>query len=375
MSRRCILLIGFNTQAYHFLELVAISGEYPAEQISLALGEGRYKEKVIAELKEHKLLKSYYKDQKRGYRVTKTGKRFLLDTNKERFSFYLEGNVDTNIRKSELIRRQRLHYIAIVFTMMHQAEITIFRDLKTDIFAPEYKARQPPNSNFSAFYNSREIKALGTPSVKIKNARGIGTLFAARKCFIVYYTGNFIMKWQYKSELRLKAVISYCMYRCGLQNAAVDKIQSIMIGDTMEMAYTLMTSTGGYHHNYFTLDSTFEHMYFIPANQQGITMLKILKQEEIKYEIYRILLVGLEANRLPGIPCHACTEDGKAVLFAFEFDMPAIIRFYRAVCIQKQEGVIICFDFQKDVIQRYCSKNVTLQTIDYIKLERRFFGE
>ena len=82
---------GSLSQAYQLLELVAISGELPASQLSRLAGGISYKENVVKSLKRQRLLLSYYKNGLRGYRLTAAAKKLLLERDPERFSFYLSG--------------------------------------------------------------------------------------------------------------------------------------------------------------------------------------------------------------------------------------------------------------------------------------------
>jgi hypothetical protein len=110
-----------STQAHQLLELIAISGEFPAGALHRLTGANSYKEKLITGLKGEKLIRTHYKNKLRGYRLTTTAKRMLLEENYDRFSFFLEGNVETNLLKSEITRRLRLHRISEVYLTMHNA--------------------------------------------------------------------------------------------------------------------------------------------------------------------------------------------------------------------------------------------------------------
>lgn len=61
------------------------------------------------------------------------------------------------------------------------------------------------------------------------------------------------------------------------------------------------------------------------------------------------------------------------VLFAYDFDMPRIVKFCSALELRKQRGKLISFDYQKEVLQRYCGDNMEIQTINFVKFEGRFF--
>ena len=71
----------------------------------------------------------------------------------------------------------------------------------------------------------------------------------------------------------------------------------------------------------------------------------------------------------------AFEADGTLVLFAFYCDLPRIKRFNTAVTLQEIGGVIICFDFQKQVLQKFCCKQITFKTINFERWERSFFEE
>ena len=124
------LLPGKQTMGYKLLELTAISGELPANQLSRLSGGDSYKAAVITALKQKKLLTTYYRDSLRGYRLTGCAKLLLCERNPERFSFYLTGAVDTNHVRSEITRRLRLHRITETTITMMNAGVSVFRFAK-----------------------------------------------------------------------------------------------------------------------------------------------------------------------------------------------------------------------------------------------------
>lgn len=91
-------------------------------------------------------------------------------------------------------------------------------------------------------------------------------------------------------------------------------------------------------------------------------------------ELDRILSQGLYAGN-PGraMEQDAAEPDGTPVLFGYFCDLPRIVRFNTALELMERPGTLICFDFQADVLRRYCSDRVHLQTIDFTKFEGRLF--
>ena len=78
-----------DTLGFCLLELAAICGEFPASLIPRIPGSSSYKEAVITLLKKERLLRVFYKDRLRGFRLGRRAKGRLLAENPERFSFYL----------------------------------------------------------------------------------------------------------------------------------------------------------------------------------------------------------------------------------------------------------------------------------------------
>ena len=119
------------------MELTAICGELPTEILPRLHSSTNYLDNVIRLLKSDNLLRLYSKDKVKGYRLSKKAKDFLLVQNPDRFELYLSGNAETNLLKSELVRRLRLHRLAEMYVLMMEADIPVYRDLKPDVFSPD----------------------------------------------------------------------------------------------------------------------------------------------------------------------------------------------------------------------------------------------
>lgn len=363
-----------STSAYRFLELVALSGEFPADNLHrMGIGEN-YGEKLVTKLKEEKLLKTHYKDKLRGYRLTSRGKKMLLAQNPSRFSFYLTGSSDTNQPRSDYARRLRLHQASRTYCLLLNSGITLFRDVKPAIFSGIPPDEQAPFPT-PVFYHSREIKELGTETTKINNSRCIGVLFADRCIYVIFHTGDSVLKWEYKTEIRVKAFLSYHASQGILKSwyRHDTPIHALLIGKSMDIGIRLMTSTGGLRHSLFTLDTSFEYFHFIPDSRAGEIILMILCRPGFSKQFSALLLSDLEApDEKLGFE-HDAVKNGNPVLLAYDFDMLRISHFITSLKLHRCSGHLICFDFQKEALLFYCGDTVTLSTIDLAKFERRFF--
>lgn len=332
-----------------------------------------YKESVIKALKKEKLVRTFYRDRLRTYRLTAQAKAQLTAERPDRFSFYLKGNSDTNLLKGEITRRLRLYQIAVVYVNMKLAGVHIFRDCKPEVFSPSgspVSCIEEP-----AFYSSREVKDMGLEAVKIRGSRMAGVLLAPSGIFPVYNNGGALAKWENRSELRVKALIQMelCQRRLHCQYQMND-VKALLFGDSMELAYQILTNGKEKKQNYFILDGNYEHFYYLTNNHCGEVLLRLLCNPSMTAELNRILAQGLGGPKSNWhIENDAIDRNGEPVLFGYFFDLPRIARFNAALGLQEKGGTLVCFDFQCDVLRRYCNPTVRFQTIDFTKFNRRFF--
>lgn len=366
-----------SSSAFRLLSLIALSGECGTEFLSYMGISESYGEKLITKLKDDNYIKSHYRDRLRGYRLTNRGKKLLLEINPDRFGFYLSGNSDTNRPRSDVPRRMRLQQTSIVYATLLNAGVTIFRDEKPLLFQPgNQKHCSLP---LPVFYQSREIKELGADAIKINNSRTIGVLFAEECIYAVFYTGDSLMRWEYRTELKVKTMIQYHITRGILSKEYITPwyhpdtpVKAMLIGKDMGTALKLLTSTGGFQKSYFYLDTSFDYFHYLPSTPAGETLLKLLCSPKLRSDLRTLLLSDLHP------PCpdygleHDATLDGIPVLLGFDFDMLRLSRYRTALSLQGLSGHLICFDFQKEVLAQFFGDLVTIETIDLEKFERRF---
>ena len=359
--------------AYRMLELTAICGELPADLLARIHESPSYLESVIRSLKKDKLLRVYYRDKVRSYRLSAKAKDFLLSDNFDRFSFYLTGNSDTNMLKSELPRRLRLHRLAHMYILMMNSGVTVFRDQKPYLFSPDgfVGGHICP----SAFYSSREIKETGLETVKIRGSRMVGTMLSPSGIFITYTGAQNFAKWDYRAEQRAKAlhVNMLCMKRLSGQYRP-NQVHGLLVSSDMDLFFQLISTADTNTRCFFLLDGNYEHFYYVTNDHYGEVLLKLLNLPKMRSALDRVLSQGLRPRNvnLP-IEHDAIDRKGDPVLFSYLLDIPRVNRFNSALQRQERSGTLICFDFQSDILRRCFDAQVNIQTIDFEKFEGRFF--
>lgn len=366
------IFLNKDTVSYNLLEIIAISGEIPVSLIKRMPGSESYKGSVITELKRLGLIKVYYRNSIRGLRLTNKAKKELLKSNAQRFTKIFSGNSDTNHIKSDIQRRCRLHRIAEATVTAVNSGCCIYRDEKPDIFSP-FANRENDYKVISeaVFYNSREIKEMGTSFVKIKGARSVGVLLTAKDVFVVYNIGNALMKWNYKSEMRTKALMKTVLLREYNFGYSSESLKGLILADNMELCFEILSSESD--KQYFLLDGNYDNFYYLTNDAKGERILSMLCNPATEDKFKRILLSDLiDGEESSLIENDAFEQDGTPVLFGFYCDLPRIKRFNTAILLQKKRGVIICFDYQKNALEKYCCEGITFKTVDFEKWEMKF---
>lgn len=371
MSKTAKQLPAMDTLPGLFLTLTALSGEFPAAMVSHLPSADTYAEFIIKRLKRDKFIRAFYRDSLRGFRLTLAAKQLLLATYPSWFQSSLTGNTETNLPKSEITRRLRLHRMSEVLLLMHNAGVVVFPWEKPPVFQPArahigYSIKQP------TYYSSREIKEIGSQANKIRGSRATGVLLTDSGIFIIYNTATTEMRWEYKAEMRLKALLQIELCRARIseqyQSAAQD---AIVVGATMTQMEWLMGIESKATRNFFVLDGNFEHFYFLTNDRHGEVLLQMLCTPELQDTLNAILMENLSAPQ----PNHRIVNDGfdesgTPVLFGYTCDMPRIKRFDTALALHDQAGTLICFDFQENAMRRICGPRISLQTIDFEAFER-----
>ncbi len=359
------------TAAHRILSLVAVVGELPVNQLIRLSGGKAYKENIIKSLKAKGLLRTHYADGARGYRLTARAKKMLLEQNPKRFSSVLSGAVETNHIKSEIARRVRLHRIAETIVTMQNAGVSFYADDKADIFSRSGLACERIVT--PSFYNSREIKAMGTAAVKIHGARSVGVLLTDTGVYVTYNLGGSLMKWSYKAEMRTKALMQtmLCLERLPEMYSS-DDIHGLLFGSDMSLAAEILACKS--ENQYMLIDGSYDHFHYLTNDRKGERILRLLCSGDLKTRLDGILLDDLyESGGSLTVENDAVDKQGAPVLLAYTCDLPRIKRFDTALSLQNKSGTIICFDFQKETLRRVCGENVRFQTIDFEKWERSFF--
>ena len=367
------------SQAQLFMELMAISGEYPAENIHRIIPSQSYAKKLITALIGDKLIKLVNKGGIRGYRLEIKGKRKLLAENPARYKEYLDGATDTNKLRSDNPRRLRLHSAAEVYTLMLNAGVLIYKDTKPLVYLLDASVSSSQSAfsqsviTTSCFYSSREQK--GEDDNAIRGSRALGTLLTPTHVYAIYNTGGIESRWRESVEMRYRAEVHdhicgnliYSQYKGSL-------VGGIVIGKSMDILekYLVADAKTSAAHNFFS--KTYQPFYFITNDDYGESQLKLLCDNARMTVLKTAMQKGLKpANSRYPIEHDALTEDGNPVLFCCQLNIPRLVQFRAGIQLHGKVGNVIAFDFQQELLERYLGGTAVFKTLSLEKLIERFY--
>ena len=354
--------------------MIAISGELPSDSLRLFHRNIKYARTVMYDIRDKDLMRIYYRDKIRGYRLTPQAKAALLKQNPSRFSPYLTGLVETNRIKNTPIRRQRLHCLGEVNIMMTSSEVAVFPDQKPAVFAPDAVKEQKIQS--AAFYSSREIKQMDKENtIKLSGSQMAGVLLTPTKAYITYNSRKDLLDLDYRYEQRCHTLISsalcnkllYKQYRPG-------DICGLMFARDLSVIRHILYTDNTHLHDFFLLDGDYDHFYYLTTDHYGEILLKLLADPQKQESLNRVLRQDLTSPKsVVPFNCDGIDRNGLPVLFGYLLDFPRINRFSTSLKNHKKRGVVICFDFQQPLLAEFLNSRITLQAISFEKFERSFF--
>lgn len=363
-----IFILTKESQSYLILAVVCMAGESSENAIALLVPQESYRQKILYKLLGDKLLYIYKKDGIKGYRLTKKGKETLLLIDYERFGFFSSDGADFSMRRSNLSHRQRQHRISETIAIMEKSGVEIYYDKKIRIF--EEESAQPVVFSQSAFFHAKEVKAQGNLTKKMGNSRMTGVWLTSGSIWFCYNAGSGIMKWFENVERRADILVRSILKNQGMNCEAAN---AILFGENVDQALTYLTD---HKCRGYILNSVFERFCFVPMNSAGTFLLRLLGDAEKYNYLMAVLSEDLDGVKEDDrIEHYGYNAEGEPVLICIDFDLKRLLQFLTQLRYLEKCGEIICFDFQKEVIESFCDERTKISPVDFETFRESFFPE
>jgi len=335
------------------LQLTALSGEiseYALERLNESSG---YTDNCLSRLRQERMIVQYKRDDLTGHRLAPKGRHYLVKTYPNRFADLFAVSGAVNKVRLDLLHRRRHMRSSEVLVMMYELGISIFPDEKPKLYEHLTDSSQ---SSQAVYYTSYEVKDRGEESIKFNNARFSGLLRCTAGDYLVYNTGASVIKWESMSEFRAAETVGHLLK---------SEIHQLIIGDTIDTAWDLLTSEGGRQHKYFRLDDMIPSILFVPNDVNGDFLVRMNLLSDSMNRLKHSVLQKMNLHPCPNsLDCDGYTDANTAVLFACDMDLKRIHTLKFGLEARGLKSTIICFDFQAELLNRYFGDLATIRTID-----------
>ena len=364
------------SQVWQLLTLLSIVGEYPLGSRHLLGNKAVFKNLVhklnrpqtfcnieTGDTMTCRLLSVSGDDRNRNIRLCKVALPILDWISPECQSYHLNSFRKHNF-SSSVSHRERNHRIGEAVTMCMRAGIEarpfLLPELQNEAFV-----RVIPSE--AVMYPSKDLKRLSEDEMsKTSFTRMVGALFACGTCYAMYNTRSATMKWSGKGEFKARDSLR----DLSNMNAEISIVNSaILIGQSGTVALNTILESDKSQKQEFRFDSVYDHIYFIPLNEDGIRQLRILTVPDWKEKILNMLFDPEERSYNRGRFEYDAIVDDVYIYSYLDADIARLMRLHETLSALKRDVVVLCFAYQVSFLREYFGPMVELKVIDFDTVE------
>ncbi len=271
------------SHAYRLLMLLSVGGEYPSSALGI-LGKVRvYKALVhslesVQSVRVHrdghvyttKLMTVSGKRANRTIRLYRGALPVLNETHPNALEYYLNSFQDHKFT-GDAFHIWRNHRVSEALAICLSAGIEMRPFALPELQLGEFRRTVPSTPSF---YIARDLKKLDTEEFnKTMYTRVVGAVFYPGGVYAVYNTRGAVMKWsgigEFKAKMHLEGLSS--------MNAGIREMSSaLLFGNNAGIAMQTLLESDKTRKKELRIDKIYQRIHFIPLNQDGARLLRIL---------------------------------------------------------------------------------------------------
>lgn len=365
------------SHVYCLLLILAAAGEFPTRSLGL-LGNERSYETLVhrlettrqfrsetgAELGCYKLLTVSGKGELRTIHLSKSAFSLLQELHPSALECYL-GATNGHRFSGSRAHVQRNHRVAESLAVCLRAGAEVRPWVLPALQKKRIEHRVPSTPSF---YLAKALKRLdGAEMNKTIFTRLTGALFSPGCCYAVYNTQNRVMKWSGMGEFKTACHLT----ELARMNAGVSRVdRALLIGGQMDTALETLLESDKSSRMELRFDRIYPHIHFIPANQSGIRLLRLLTLPDWKERM--LSAVFPDEWRLTDSGTFECDAQykGKFILSHLDGDIARLVRLRQAIENGTGPVEVLCYPWQSPFLREYLGAAVPLRELSMEALER-----
>lgn len=364
-----------SSYAFRLVQTLAVTGEFPMASLSL-LGNERVLQQLIRRLTSAeticnsngenihtKLFVINGKGREKSLRLYKGALPVLRWIHPSAYDYYMDSFWNHHF-PGDAAHRDRNHRVAETVAFCANASVNV---LPYDLPRLQQKEILKITPDDPTLYLARDIKkAFPGEEKKTMFTREVGTLFFPGGCYAVYNTRDAAMKWKGMGEF--KALHS--LTEVARLNAGVSRINgALLLGKTYETALKTLEASDPRHPE-LRFDSIYPHIHFLPLNEFGARLQRILTLSEWQEKLLNLLFEPSTRTFGQGtIEYDAQVEEVK-ILSHLDGDLARLLRFREGLWSHKGIFEVVCFPQQAGFVRQFLGSQVGIRTIPLEVVER-----
>lgn len=364
------------SQVHRLVTLLSVAGEFSGRSLQL-LGNERVYKALVHKLTQSQTFRHYQtgidftcrlltvsgKGHDKTIRLYKGALPILDWVHPDAYRYYMEAFWDHRF-PGDAAHRERNHRVAETAAMCMRAELE-FRPYLLPSLQNRDRLQVVPDD--TVFYLAKDLKKVGGNEMnKTMFTRMVGALFSQCSCYAVYNTRAAVMKWSGMGEF--KAL--HHLLELGRLNADITRMDSaVLLGESDSVALRTLLESDKSRRLEFRFDSIYRHVHFIPMNELGVRLLRILAVPDWNETLLDLLFEPEDRSYNKGaFEYDACVE-GVFVLSHLDGDLARLIRFREAIRNQTVKTEVLCYPHQVPFLREYLGQTVAIKTIGMDSVE------
>lgn len=365
------------SRVYELLSTLAYVGEFPMRSVRL-LGEVSSWTKLILKLTQKqdfcieghdatvtcRMLTISGSGPLRSVRLYRAALPILNLMLPGAYAYYMMRYGNKN-RSGKIIEIDRKHRVAETVAMCKRCNI---ETRPYELPPLQNKSNKVVVPYAPSFYSGRDLKAIEPDGInRTKFSRMTGAVFYKGGCYAMYNARDAVMNWNGKGETKVKLYLS----QVARMNAGIGEVESaVLLGTSYDLGVRIMESQESLKDDKDSIDKLYSHIHFIPMNEFGERLLKILTIPDWNETLLDLLFESEDRTyNLAKIEADAIEND--VYMYSFlDSDLSRLLRFRRGLRSQKIDKYeILCFEEQSEFLQALFGEEVPVRTIDLDSVE------
>ena len=227
-----------------------------------------------------------------------------------------------------------------------------------------------------AFYLSKHLKKIDPDGFnKTKYARIVGALFYQTGCYSVYNLRDTMMKWKPESELKVKLDMTDI---CTMNTENQEVQSTIFFCSSYQTGFRVLQEWKSNSDLRTLFTSVYKHVHFIPINEFGVQLLKILTVPHWNERLLRMFFRNEDRSFGMGDMPYDAEMNGTYILSFLDSDFARLYLFRNNIGkFPDRKWLVLCFQHQAMFLREYLGAGVRLKVIpmekvmEKLKIKRR----